>query len=315
MYVFGPVPSRRLGYSLGINHIPPKHCSYSCVYCQLGRTTNCSIHRENFYPVEEILAQVRQALAESASQGHEVDYLSLVPDGEPALDLNLGDLIRELKTFRIPVAVISNSSLLTLETVQEALLQADWLSLKVDTVIPQDWTKMDRPHRKLDLKFILGAILEFRQKYTGILVTETMLISGMNDHEESIQRLSSFLHDLQPLCAYISIPIRPPAESWVKPPPPEVLNSILRQLLRVNPFIIPLFEHEGTDFVSSGDIRENILSITAVHPIRETALQKLIQKSGAAWEVVDCLLEQQELIKTPYGGEIFYRKNLQKKIC
>ena len=121
MYVFGPVPSRRLGYSLGINHIPPKHCSYSCVYCQLGRTTNCSIRRENFYPVEEILAQVRQAIAESASQGQTIDYLSLVPDGEPALDLNLGDLIRELKTFRIPVAVISNSSLLTSVDVQEAL--------------------------------------------------------------------------------------------------------------------------------------------------------------------------------------------------
>lgn len=314
MYVFGPVPSRRLGYSLGINHIPPKHCSYSCVYCQLGRTTNCAIRRENFYPLDALLDQVRQAIAESASQGQTIDYLSLVPDGEPALDLNLGDLIRELKTFRIPVAVISNSSLLTSVDVQEALHEADWVSLKVDSVISEDWEKIDRPYRQLDLKSILEAILKFRKKYSGILVTETMLVSGLNDQAQSIHELSSFLHELQPLCAYLSLPIRPPAENWVKPPTQSALRSIMRRLLQTNPFVIPLFEHEGNDFVSSGDLRENILSITAVHPIRETALRKLVHQSDADWAIVENLLEKQELTETPYAGEVFYRKNLRKKI-
>jgi hypothetical protein len=92
------------------------------------------------------------------------------------------------------------------------------------------------------------------------------------------------------------------------------LRSIMRRLLQTNPFVIPLFEHEGNDFVSSGDLRENILSITAVHPIRETALRKLVHQSDADWAIVENLLEKQELTETPYAGEVFYRKNLQKKI-
>ena len=123
MIAFGPVPSRRLGYSLGINNIPAKYCTYSCVYCQVGRTTHMTLDRQEFYPVDQILAEVGQKVTEVAQAGKKIDYLTLVPDGEPTLDLNLGKVISGLKQFEIPVAVISNASLIDQIDVQDELMQ------------------------------------------------------------------------------------------------------------------------------------------------------------------------------------------------
>ena len=125
--VFGPVPSRRLGRSLGINNIPPKICSYSCVYCQLGRSLKMTSQRRAFYAPEALFAEVEQKLA-ALQRSHElVDYLTIVPDGEPTLDLNLGKLIKLLKTLGIRIAVITNASLLDDPGVREDLEQADWV--------------------------------------------------------------------------------------------------------------------------------------------------------------------------------------------
>lgn len=160
MIAFGPVPSRRLGYSLGVNHIPPKHCPYSCVYCQVGRTIKLETKPQAFYPLEQILVEVEKKINESTRAGRVIDYLSLVPDGEPTLDKNLYQLIKGLSTFEIPVAVISNASLINDDEVQEALCLADWVSLKVDTLNESDWHLINRPHRSLSLSSILTGILQ-----------------------------------------------------------------------------------------------------------------------------------------------------------
>ena len=215
---FGPVPSRRLGSSLGINHIPPKHCPYSCIYCQAGRTDKLETTRRPFYPLEHIIQQVEYKISATLKAGGTVDFLSLVPDGEPTLDSNLGTLISGLKRFGIPIAVISNASLITAPHVQDDLLEADWVSLKVDAVDEAAWHKVNRPHRSLALSAILTGILNFRSRFAGKLVTETMLVSGVNDDDPAIDRLAAYLWELQPLKSYLSIPTRPPAESWVKAP-------------------------------------------------------------------------------------------------
>ena len=132
MITFGPVPSRRLGRSLGINNIPPKVCSYSCAYCQVGRTTQMEVERRPFYRPEEILDEVREKVENSWEQGKAIDYLTFVPDGEPTLDINLGREIEILKPLGIKVAVISNASLIWNEGVREVLSKADWVSLKVE---------------------------------------------------------------------------------------------------------------------------------------------------------------------------------------
>jgi len=125
MIAFGPVPSRRLGQSLGINNIPPKICSYNCVYCQLGRTHSLSIDRQTFYPVNKILRDVNDKLKQAEKTGHSVDYLTLVADGEPTLDASLEILLQRLKGFCLKIAVITNSSILWQEDLRDALMSAD----------------------------------------------------------------------------------------------------------------------------------------------------------------------------------------------
>jgi wyosine [tRNA(Phe)-imidazoG37] synthetase (radical SAM superfamily) len=185
MIAFGPVPSRRLGRSLGINNIPPKICTYACVYCQLGRTIKMRVERDAFYEPEEILRDVRGKVEKARGAGEAIDYLTFVPDGEPTLDLNLGRAIDLLKPLGIKIAVITNSSLMWHEDSREALMQADWVSLKVDAVREDIWRRVDRPHGTLQLASIQDGILGFAKTYTGHLVTETMLVEGINDGESS----------------------------------------------------------------------------------------------------------------------------------
>jgi len=306
MIAFGPVPSRRLRYSLGINHIPPKHCPYSCVYCQVGRTTTLETTCRDFYPLDQILQEVERKISDSSTIGQAIDYLTLVPDGEPTLDINLGKIIEGLKPFGIPIAVISNASLINRKEVQDVLLQADWVSLKVDAVSETEWRRMNRPYRRLSLSSILTGILNFCKRYHGELVTETMLVAGINDSDAAIRNLSTYLLELQPFKSYLSIPTRPPAESWAKPPDADSLQRILEILSEKVSFVDLLFETEASDFISTGNIIEDILSITAVHPIREEALRKMVTQIDADWMVVEELLSSKKITFIDYRGERFY---------
>jgi wyosine [tRNA(Phe)-imidazoG37] synthetase (radical SAM superfamily) len=151
---FGPVPSRRLGKSLGINNIPPKTCSYSCVYCQLGKTSKIIVDRQAFYEPSDILKEVRRKVNEATVRNERINYLTLVPDGEPTLDINIGKEISILKKIGMPIAVMTNASLLWLEGVKQDLLRANFISLKVDAVGEDLWRRIDRPHKGLRLNTV-----------------------------------------------------------------------------------------------------------------------------------------------------------------
>ena len=182
--VFGPIPSRRLGRSLGINNIPPKVCSYSCVYCQVGRTDTMTIKRKEFFSPAEIYSEVAKRVEQLKNANETIDYLSIVSEGEPTLDVNLGQLIKKLRKLDIDIAVITNSSLLWDEDVRSDLMNADLVSLKIDSVFPKIWKRIDRPHNTLDLHKIMEGIKSFAANYCGILLTETMLVKVTNDSVE-----------------------------------------------------------------------------------------------------------------------------------
>ena len=311
MIAFGPVPSRRLGYSLGINHIPAKHCSYSCVYCQVGRTTHLQLERQEFFLVDQILAEVGQKVTEVAEAGKKIDYLTLVPDGEPTLDLNLSKIIRELKQFAIPIAVISNASLIDRLDVQEELMEADWVSLKVDSVDESVWRKINRPPRRLSLPPILEGMLAFKQKYPVKLVTESMLVAGLNDNEKTTRQLCDFLLALQPSISYLSIPTRPPAEVGIVPPSPEALLEIIAICTAQLPFVDLLFESEVGDFVSTGNLAEDILSITSVHPLREEALRSMVSNVGGTWQIVEDLMTSGKISSIRYRNERYFLRHFK----
>ncbi|MFC2037916.1 radical SAM protein, partial [Chloroflexota bacterium] len=206
MITFGPVPSRRLGRSLGINNIPPKLCTYACVYCQLGRTTKMQVERRAFYEPDDILCGVQEKVAITKEAGKSIDYLTFVPDGEPTLDIHLGQEIELLRPLGLPIAVITNASLIWRQDVREDLLGADWVSLKVDAVEEEIWQRVSRPHGRLKLASILEGALEFAEVYGGELVTETMLVAGINDSEEHLRAIAGFFARLQTATAYLAIP-------------------------------------------------------------------------------------------------------------
>lgn len=308
--VFGPVPSRRLGRSLGINNVSPKTCSYSCVYCQLGPTSKMRIKRRPFHTPEEVVKAVRSRLLDAQRRGEEVDYLTFVPGGEPTLDAGLGQEIKGLKDLGLPIAVITNASLLYREDVREELSWADWVSLKADAGREATWKRINRPHKALFLEEIQAGILEFAHIFSGTLTTETMLVFGMNDSLKELCLIASFLEEVKPDVAYLSIPTRPPTESWVNPPAEEVLVQAYAIFAEHLPRVELLIGYEGNAFAASGDGVEDLLSITAVHPMREEGVRELLAEDGASWKVVEDLMKAGVLVRLEYGGHKFYLRAL-----
>ena len=313
MKAFGPVPSRRLGRSLGINNIPPKVCTYSCIYCQLGRTIKMANKRGEFYQPEEILKDVREKMEKAGQVGESIDYLTFVPDGEPTLDINLGPEIELLKPLGIKIAVITNSSLIWHAEVRESLGKADWVSLKVDSVREGIWRKVDRPHGALPFASILEGIIEFAKTYRGELVIETMLVRGVNDSDDQVKELADFLAQIKPAKVYLSIPTRPPAEKYVQPPEEEAINKAYQMLSHEVYRVEYLIGYEGNAFAFTGNVEEDLLNITSVHPMREEAVRKFLERAGAGWPVIRKLISEGQLIEVEYEGKRFYLRKLHSQ--
>jgi wyosine [tRNA(Phe)-imidazoG37] synthetase (radical SAM superfamily) len=307
---FGPVPSRRLGQSLGINNIPPKICTYSCVYCQVGETVNMQVKREEFYNPEKILQDVRKKAREAGRRGEPIDYLTFVPDGEPTLDVELGEEIRHLKKLGFKIAVITNSSLIWSKNVRDELGEADWVSLKIDSLSFDVWRKINRPHGALSLDRILEGITEFARSFKGDLATETMVVQGLNDEPGEIEKIADFLASLKPRKSYIAVPIRPPAEKWVQPPVESLINTAYQVFTKKSIPTEYLIGYEGNAFAFTGNVEEDLLSITSVHPMREDAVLEFLKKAKANKSVVKRLTKEGKLVEANYKNKIFYIRKL-----
>ena len=306
---YGPVPSRRLGMSLGINNIPAKVCTYDCIYCQVGRTTMMTKNRDEFYDPQKIVKAVRKKVAKALESGVQADYLTFVPDGEPTLDINLGNTIDLLKPLGIPIGVISNSSFMWRTDVKEDLENADLVSVKIDAAGQTIWRKINRPKSSLRLFSIMVGMLEFAKDYSGQLVTETMLIKGVNDDDAHLRELADIIQTLKPHTAYLSIPTRPPAERRVCRPNEERLNRAYQLFSEKLPHVEYLIGYEGNAFTYTGDAKTDILSITAVHPMRKSAINRLLSKAGAKWKLVDRLVAQGNLTVSEYEGHSYYLRS------
>ena len=314
MRAFGPIPSRRLGNSLGINNIPPKFCTFSCVYCQIGNTEQLHCKRQAFYSADDLAREVREKVNELRKRETKIDYLTFVPDGEPTLDINLARNIELISPLDIRIAVITNGSLLTLKDVREDLQKADLVSLKIDAVTRENWLRINRPHNSLDLKAILEGMLEFKGIFKGEIVTETMLLKGMNDSYEEIKRIAEFLALLQPIKSYISIPTRPTAVKRILPASDQALNMAFQVFKEHLPNVEYLIGYEGNEFGFSGNIEEDLLGITSVHPMREEAVREYLKKAGADWDVITSLIKKGSLIEVEYQGKNFYIRKLPDKV-
>ncbi|MCG3258042.1 MAG: radical SAM protein [Candidatus Heimdallarchaeota archaeon] len=263
-YLFGPVPSRRLGRSLGVSPIPPKTCNFSCIYCQLGRTTNFTNKREEFYPVEEIVDELKEAL----KQNIDIDYITIVGDGEPTLYKELGELISAIKKLSTkPVAIITNGALLYQKEVRADLLEANVVMPTLDAFEANMFRAINRPHKELELNKIIQGMKTFREEYKNQIWLEVMLVKDLNDSSETLKGIKKLIDFLEVDKTFINIPIRPPAEKWVKIPTQDRLIAARKILGAESISHYDEILIESVD--SEADPETKILDITQRHPLRE----------------------------------------------
>ena len=225
-YIFGPVASRRLGRSLGIDLVPYKTCSFDCLYCELGTTTHLTLERKMYSAPQEIIDELKGYLKKPALQP---DYITLGGSGEPTLHEHLGTIIAAIKKLTsIPVAVLTNSSLLYRDDVKEALLRADVILPSLDTVSPSLFSFLNRPHPALDVKKIIQGLIDFRKLFTGQIWLEILFCRGVNDSEEEVMRLQEVIREINPDKIQLNTLDRPPAEDSVFPVGREELERIKR---------------------------------------------------------------------------------------
>lgn len=286
-YVFGPIPSRRLGQSLGVDPIPFKTCNWNCVYCQLGRTSPLVNERLDYFPPGEIVAEVETAL--KAHDPGAIDWITFVGSGEPTLHASLGAMIRELKTrTHVPIAVITNGSLLHLPEVREELLTADVVLPTVDAGTEILYRQINRPVPELDFPRFIEGIARFREQYRGRLWIEVMLVQGLNDSENALQDLATVLRRLQPDEVHLNSPTRPPCEPWVKPVDEPSLVRAQRILGEVARIVRPA--QGDFDLAGFDSIVDAIIAVITRHPVSEQELLGLLAK----WEpehIQDTLVE------------------------
>ena len=268
-YVFGPVPSRRLGKSLGIDPVPLKTCNWNCVYCQLGRTRPLICERREYIPRQDMLAELQHALA--IHPPGEIDWVTFVGSGEPTLHSRLGWLIRQVKACTtLPVAVITNGALLYLPEVRAELAAADAVLPSLDAGSARLYRKINRPWSQLTFEAYLKGLVAFRQEYTGRFWVEVMLVKGLNDTDETMQEIATALVQIHPDQVHLLLPVRPPAESWVQPADETGLQRaqvILGEVARV---VRPTVGQAATH--STDDLESAILGIITRHPMPEEEL-------------------------------------------
>jgi wyosine [tRNA(Phe)-imidazoG37] synthetase (radical SAM superfamily) len=284
-HVYGPVPSRRLGRSLGIDPVPPKTCNWNCVYCQLGRTTPLSNERRSLVPARTLLDEVKIAL--DGCRGA-VDWITFLGSGEPTLHAELGHMIREVQAMAVaPVAVLTNGSLLHREDVRDELAAADAVLPSLDAGTEPLHQAINRPHPGLHLDRHVEGLAAFRRSFRGRLWVEVMLVAGLNDDEAALRDLSVALHRVEPDEVHLVVPSRPPAEEWVRPPGARSLERA-RRLLGANVRLVP---------AGGGDVEldctvplvDSVIEVITRHPMSEVELRDALARGRPPREVARVL--------------------------
>ena len=307
-YIYGPVPSRRLGRSLGVDPIPSKTCNYQCVYCQLGRTTNFTNTRENYFPKNEIISEIKEGIKQNEGK---FDYVTFVGSGEPTLYKDLGDLILKTKKFTSkPICVITNGSLLYDKEVSKTLLLADVILPSLDAGDEKGFIRINRPHPSIKFNTMIQGLIDFKKEFRGKFWIEIMVMKGMNDNKEELLKIKEQIEVIKPDRIDINIPIRPPTEKWVKIPDKSILTILNEVFSEINDITYP----EIGDFhYYSLDFEKEILKIIERHPMRQE--QILNSFSRRCFNKDDILLElkklesQDKILKQIYDEKTFWMLN------
>jgi wyosine [tRNA(Phe)-imidazoG37] synthetase (radical SAM superfamily) len=302
-YLYGPVPSRRLGRSLGIDLVPHKICTYDCIYCQIGKTTKKTLLRKEYISKEEVLEEVKAFLLSGDSP---IDHFSLSGSGEPTLHSQIRSIIEGIKKMSsIPVAVITNGSLLYEEEVRKDLLRADIVLPSLDAVSPEVFKRINRPHRNISVEKAIEGMVEFKKGYKGEIWLEILFCKGVNDTPEELQRMKEAVDKIRPDLIHLNTVVRPPSEGWVKPLSQEEMEKIQAFFGKRASMISEFDRHPLV--VAESDLAEGVLRILRRRPL---SLMDLSEGMGIPQneleEHIATLVKDGKIQPRFFGDAIYY---------
>lgn len=301
-YIYGPVPSRRMGLSVGISPIAEGHCNYSCIYCQLGRTRNMTNERKRYFDHRDIVEEFKLYL----SKDIKFDVATIVGDGEPLLYADLGILIDELKLLTDkPIALITNGSLLFDSKVREDLKNADIILPSLDATDEEMFKKINRPHGSIKFDNVIRGLQIFSNEYKGQLWIETMIVEGINDNRKFFLDLKELLGTIKYHKLYINSPVRPPAETYVKQVSKDVIEEAVSILGGIS---IDKLASEGF-YSKVEDDYEAVLSIVRRHPMNQFEIKSFIEQRGKSdiKDFFEKLNNDDKIEMVDYKGYYTYR--------
>jgi wyosine [tRNA(Phe)-imidazoG37] synthetase (radical SAM superfamily) len=303
-FVYGPVPSRRLGISLGVDVVPFKRCSYDCIYCQLGRTTQHTTQRKSFVPIDAVMSEIEEVV----NRNRDIDYITFSGSGEPTLNSDIGTMISNVEYLAdIPVAVITNGSLLWKKAVRSDLSHAHLVIPSLDAVSEDVYRKINHPVRGLGSKKVLEGIRRFCEEYDGRIFVEIMLVKGVNDSEEEIGKINDFVGELKVDKIQLNTVVRPPDR-------PDVRRLGQQELLKIKGLFDPWLPVEiiaGFDRTTSKayhqDLESAIIELLARRPTKKNEMAAALGVHPNEMVKYVQVLEESKKIKIAIReGEAFY---------
>jgi wyosine [tRNA(Phe)-imidazoG37] synthetase (radical SAM superfamily) len=303
LHLYGPVPSRRLGRSLGIDLVPHKICTYDCIYCQIGDTTEKTLARKEYVPVREIIEEVERFLKEGAPS---VDHLSLSGSGEPTLHSQIRSVIEGIRAITsIPVAVITNGSLLCEEEVRQDLLRADIVLPSLDAVSSDVFMRINRPRPGFSVEKVIEGLVEFRKVYKGQIWLEILFCKGINDGKEELMRMKKVVDRIQPDLIHLNTVVRPPSEKSAVPLGQKEMEEI-RAFFGKSASIISEFDRHPP-MVSEMNIKEEILKILKRRPLSLSDLSKGMGISKNDLDrFIKPLMKEGKVQSRLFGDSVYY---------
>jgi len=301
-HVYGPVPSHRLGRSLGVDLVPFKTCAYNCIYCQLGRTTDLTITRREYVPVDEILIQLREKLR----TGPTPDYVSLAGSGEPTLHARIGELIAGIKRLtRIPVAVLTNGSLLSMRDIQDALMEADLVLPSLDAGDSDLFRLVNRPHAQIEFDAMVDGLAVFRERFTKPVWLEVMLLAGITGIRAEVEKIAALARRIRPERVQINTITRPPCEEFAYPVSPDVMAAFARLFGRGASVVS---EHRPRRAAGSGTLADgDILALLTRRPCTARGISKgLGLHLGEIIKRLDLLTDRGAVTPVRKNGSVFF---------
>jgi wyosine [tRNA(Phe)-imidazoG37] synthetase (radical SAM superfamily) len=292
-----------LGWSLGVDLVPHKICTYDCIYCQIGKTTDKTLVRREYVPVKEVLEEVRRFLKEETSS---IDHLSLSGSGEPTLHSQIRSVIEVIKTITsIPVAVITNGSLLYEEEVRQDLLHADIVLPSLDAVSSEVFMRINRPRPGFSIEKVIEGMVEFRKVYKGQIWLEILFCKGVNDSKEELLKMKKGVDRIQPDRIHLNTVVRPPPEKWALPLDEAEMEKI-KDFFGEKAEIISEFDRHPSS-IPEMDIKEEILKILRRRPLSISDLSKGMGISPDELDrYVEPLTREGKIQTRVFGGSIYY---------